>query len=160
MNLEMPTATHTIFRMAFQLIGGLQFYVNRVKQNPLQDWAHAETEWHHMRDPWAPAPLMEWRHPDGEPPQSSDLEYVAHVICFMLDPMDSATVSHAFRAWACSWAAAHGADSSQVRVLKGDRLPGAVDMYDDQARQLPDLYRRFGPKLGIGTSEFRPGRGV
>ena len=57
--------------------------------------------------------------------------------------------THAFRAWACSWAAAHGAEPGQIRVLKGDRMPGTLDEYDDQQRRLPDLYRRFGPVLGL-----------
>lgn len=57
--------------------------------------------------------------------------------------------THAFRAWACSWAAAHGAEPGQIRVLKGDRMPGTLDEYDDQHRRLPDLYRRFGPVIGV-----------
>jgi integrase len=57
---------------------------------------------------------------------------------------------HAFRAWACTWAALRGADSTQVRYLKGDRQPGAIDMYVDMDRGLADLYKRFGPILEVG----------
>src|SRR5205085_2616553 len=52
---------------------------------------------------------------------------------------------HAFRAWACTSAILRGADSTQLRYLKGDRQPGAIDMYVDFDRNLADLYQRFAP---------------
>jgi integrase len=81
-----------------------------------------------------------------------------HAECRRLQLMDGRETQssqrinpHAFRAWACTWAARHGANSTDIRFLKGDRQPGAIDMYVDVNQALEDLYKRYGPRLNEPT---------
>lgn len=54
---------------------------------------------------------------------------------------------HCFRAWACTWAIRHGADSTELRFCKGDRQAGAVDMYVNLGETVEKLFRAYGPVL-------------
>lgn len=56
---------------------------------------------------------------------------------------------HSFRGFATTWAADHGAPDSAFRVLRGDEAAGALDRYDQYIQRLPELYRRYGPRLGL-----------
>lgn len=64
-------------------------------------------------------------------------------------PKDERINPHCFREFASTWAMDHDANDSQVRVIRGDIAPGALDRYDAYLLRLPDLYRRFGPKLDL-----------
>ena len=64
-------------------------------------------------------------------------------------PKDEQVNSHCYRAFAVTWAFEQGANELQVKVLKGDRPPGALQEYIHVARGLGDLYNRYAPKLAI-----------
>jgi integrase len=56
---------------------------------------------------------------------------------------------HCFRAFATTWARDHRATDAEVQVLRGDKAAGAIDRYDMYMARLPELYRQFGPVLGL-----------
>lgn len=58
---------------------------------------------------------------------------------------------HGLRAFATTWARDQrpAPVDAELQVIRGDRAPGAIDRYDFYMDRLPDLYQRFGPKLGV-----------
>ena len=56
---------------------------------------------------------------------------------------------HCFRSFATTWARDHRAADAEVQVLRGDKAAGAIDRYDMYIARLPELYRQFGPQLGL-----------
>lgn len=57
--------------------------------------------------------------------------------------------SHCFRAYATTDARCLGAPFEVLQTMRGDLAPGSIQRYDDYIRRLPDLYRRYGPRLDV-----------
>jgi integrase len=56
---------------------------------------------------------------------------------------------HGLRALATTWARGHRAIDAELQVLRGDCAPGAIDHYDRFLARLPELYRDYGPQIGL-----------
>jgi hypothetical protein len=57
--------------------------------------------------------------------------------------------THCFRAFAVTQAKKRKISFPDLQILRGDLAPGAIERYDDYLDRLQDLYRQFGPILGI-----------
>ncbi len=62
---------------------------------------------------------------------------------------DQRVNSHAFRAFSTTWALDHDCPPRQLQVLRGDLAIGALERYDEYLRRLPELYRKYGPVIGL-----------
>lgn len=60
--------------------------------------------------------------------------------------------THSFRAFATSWARDAGIGTADLQTLRGDLSPGSIVRYDDYLRRLPELYRAYGPVIGLGST--------
>lgn len=57
--------------------------------------------------------------------------------------------SHAFRAYGTTAAREAGAQDADIQIMRGDLAPGSIERYDAYLRRLPELYRKFGPVIGV-----------
>jgi integrase len=59
--------------------------------------------------------------------------------------------SHAFRAFGTTWARRKKIELQDLSLLRGDLASagGVIDRYDAYLERLPDLYRSYGPVLGV-----------
>lgn len=57
--------------------------------------------------------------------------------------------THCFRAFATTWARGTKVDQLDLKLLRGDKVPGAAGVYDNYRPRLPQLYADHAPVLGI-----------
>lgn len=57
--------------------------------------------------------------------------------------------SHAFRAFATTYAKDRGIGTADLQTLRGDLSPGSIVRYDDYVSRLPRLWQDYGPVLDI-----------
>lgn len=58
-------------------------------------------------------------------------------------------IFHGLRALATTVTRDNGAPDSALQVMRGDRAVSSVDHYDRFLTRLPELYRNYGPRIGI-----------
>lgn len=57
--------------------------------------------------------------------------------------------THCFRAFATTWARGTKVDPLDLKLLRGDKVPGAAGVYDNYRPRLPQIYANHAPVLGI-----------